>query len=316
MTLIAKTTTIPTNANINAKGTTLTKVVAKGVTVWEKVIFTYKEFNYTGKVQPWTVPVTGTYQLEVYGAQGGSGRNWMMAAIAGGKGGYAKGTKYLTAGTVLYIVVGGQGGNAPVKWDCVDEDEDPIPAPSGYWNVAGGYNGGSVPSSHLDGMAAGGGGGATHIATVNGLLSSLSAYKNNTSGNYILIVAGGGGGANDKVGFNGGGTTGGGGSGVDGVDGGGGTQTIGGARGYQDDSDGDDNGDICWGNAGGFGYGASPSTGYTSGAGAGWYGGGSGGGADEMARGGGGSGYIGHVTSGSMTSGARSGNGYAKITLL
>ena len=61
------------------------------------------EFNYTGNVQTWIVPKTGLYQLEVWGAEGGT-------SGYGGKGGYAKGFIKLTKGERLYIYVGGQTG--------------------------------------------------------------------------------------------------------------------------------------------------------------------------------------------------------------
>ena len=69
----------------------------------------------------------------------------------------------------------------------------------------GGYNGGGdghpstamVTSTNTSQQSTSGGGGATHIATVSGLLSNLSSYKD-TGGtnvsNEILIVSGGGGG--------------------------------------------------------------------------------------------------------------------------
>jgi hypothetical protein len=48
------------------------------------------------------VPTSGTYQLEVWGTQG--------SPVYGGKGGYASGEVYLTAGTTLYVYVGGMSG--------------------------------------------------------------------------------------------------------------------------------------------------------------------------------------------------------------
>lgn len=51
-------------------------------------------------IQSWTVPVTGPYRIEAYGAQGGSN---------GGFGAYMSGTVQLTQNTVLQIVVGQQG---------------------------------------------------------------------------------------------------------------------------------------------------------------------------------------------------------------
>ena len=49
-----------------------------------------KEFKYTGAVQSYTAPETGTYSLQVYGAQGGGDTRYKGSA--GGLGGYSEGT--------------------------------------------------------------------------------------------------------------------------------------------------------------------------------------------------------------------------------
>jgi len=144
-------------------------------------------FTYNGAdpgpatVQEYVVPRTGVYTLEAWGAQGGSGAN------AGANGGYAKAEFKLSIGDVLYIYVGGQGGNATKG------------APTGG---AGGWNGGGsggAPSGNYFG--GGGGGGATHIAMspigdINTATYQLSAYvdEENKEG-HLLLVAGGGGGS-------------------------------------------------------------------------------------------------------------------------
>lgn len=142
-------------------------------------------FTYTGNVQTYTVPATGTYQLQVWGANGGND------GMVGGRGGYATGNINLTAGEIVRIYVGGQGGNCG--------------------NNNGGYNGGgnAGPSG-----CSGGGGGATDIRVGGTALANRR------------IVAGGGGGAG-----NGGQGPGGAGGGLVGIttSGGGGTQTAGGA---------------------------------------------------------------------------------------
>ena len=126
----------------------------------------------TAGEQTFTVPTTGTYKLEAWGAQGGS----FSDTIYGGYGGYSKGLMYLKKGTILYINVGGTATA-----------------------TASGYNGGGSSNNKNKG-----GGGATHIATVSGLLSTLSSKTSN-----ILIVAGGGGGSDNwstgALGGNGGG---------------------------------------------------------------------------------------------------------------
>ncbi|MCI5967131.1 MAG: glycine-rich protein [Tenericutes bacterium] len=122
-------------------------------------------FDYTGNEQKFTVQKSGTYKLEVWGAQGGS----YSTTYYGGYGGYSTGIMKLNANTNLYINIGGQG---------VD--------------LIGGYNGGGPVNDSNNGKA---GGGATHISTTSSLLSSLSNQIDS-----ILIVAGGGGGAAQRGG--------------------------------------------------------------------------------------------------------------------
>ncbi len=129
------------------------------------------DFDYTGGEQPFTAPVSGTYKLETWGAQGG---NYDTIKV-GGYGAYSSGNKKITQTDKLYINVGGQGTVSQ-----------------------GGYNGGGSTD-----YSGGGGGGATHIALESGKLSILENKKN-----YILIVSGGGGGSgafNNYVGGSGGG---------------------------------------------------------------------------------------------------------------
>lgn len=267
------------------------------ITLYAIMIQTVTSYSYNGGVQSFTAPVAGTYLLQVWGAQGGNaGPGGNTEAVGyGGYGGYAKGNIALTKGQTIYICIGGMGS-------VVDYYNG-----GGYGSVpgGGGYNGGgngcgTVFNGYATNSA--GGGGATHIAknTNRGLLKNYASYKSE-----ILIVAGGGGGSfmGDSGGA-GGGTSGGGNYP--------GTQS---GAGYTDTSNG-------WQSAGGFGYGASY-TGNTdddgdrgggSGSGGGWYGGG--GGLTYQTNGAGGSGYIGGVTNGSMSNGARSGNGCASVTFV
>ena len=152
-----------------------------------------QNFTYTGNVQTALLP-KGKYQLEVWGAEGGTYR----AGYPGGKGGYAVGTFNVANTTTVYIVVGGTAATS-----------------------AGGYNGGGASVSGR------GGGGATHIATATGLLKDLSSKQSS-----VLIVGGAGGGGAGVAGYAGagGGLTGG--DGYDSHSSGyskGGTQSSGGA---------------------------------------------------------------------------------------
>ena len=156
------------------------------------------DFKYTGDSQKLTIPVTGVYQIETWGASGG-GTDRMK-----GFGGYTSATALLTKDDVAYIYVGGEGltGN----------------------NQNGGFNGGGKSGSG-DISIAGSGGGASDIR-LNG-----KAFTDR------IIVAGGGagGGSRNDSSFScyggfGGGTTGGiGECSSDTYLGGAGTQTGGGA---------------------------------------------------------------------------------------
>lgn len=247
---------------------------------------TYIDYHYTGGIQTFTVPITGLYQFEVWGAQGGTGGTHL-----GGNGGWSFGYKVLTKGQVLYIVCGGAG----------------VRTTYGQY-AAGGYNGGGgTKSGAMNGYMKmpGSGGGATHIASRSGLLTALASYKSD-----VLIVAGGGGGGGDTgdyegVGGTGGGVNGGVGGGT--CAGGGGTQSAGGINGYYTANNG-------------FFGGAKNLDGAPAGGG-GWYGGAGG---WAMSGGGGGSGYVGGVLaitySGTyytpgMVNGNRAGNGMARIQL-
>ena len=139
-------------------------------------------FDYTGGEQTFVAPVSGTYKLETWGAQGGSSIKDAHLLELGGYGGFASGFVILSKNDVVYLNVGGTGSVAVKGQD-----------------TAGGYNGGGSGTwdnniSEINANQSetgGGGGGATHIATKSGLLSSLENYKNN-----IYIVSGGGGAGN------------------------------------------------------------------------------------------------------------------------
>ena len=130
------------------------------------------DFSYTGGVQTFVAPKSGIYQLETWGAQGGSGQ----AGNIGGYGGYSTGTINLAAGQTIYVYVGGKGQT--------------VTTPN--TTINGGYNGGgNAKAADSDGSnAMGSGGGATHISTSSGLLTAFSSNQT-----PLLIVAGGGGGS-------------------------------------------------------------------------------------------------------------------------
>ncbi|MBT2618459.1 glycine rich domain-containing protein [Bacillus sp. ISL-78] len=239
------------------------------------------DFQYTGNVQSFTVPYTGTYKLETWGAQGGNDTaNVPTIYHQGGLGGYAEGEVSLTKGETIYVVVGGKGADTRTSTN-------------------GGYNGGG---NSVHGSA---GGGATHIATADGLLASLSNDKS-----AVLIVAGGGGG----------------------VDYGGKRDMDGGyAGGISGGPSYGNNKTATQTNGNSFGQGEPVSSmTFDSGAGGGgWYGGYHGESKNQYSYGGGGSSYIGGVSDGETIEGNQSvpspsgetetgktGKGYARITFI
>ncbi|MDQ3049217.1 MAG: hypothetical protein M3R27_16850, partial [Bacteroidota bacterium] len=133
----------------------------------------------SGGIQQWTVPVTGIYTIEGYGAQGG---NAPSNNLTGGNGAYLKGTFTLTAGTVLNVVVGQIGADA------------------GSGSSGGG--GSFVYSGAIGGtgllIAAGGGGGGGHDIANGGAGSATTTPISGTGrgdGGFQGIGLGGNGGS-------------------------------------------------------------------------------------------------------------------------
>ena len=258
-------------------------------------------YDYTGGEQTFTAPVSGTYKLETWGAQG-TENTGTSGKTLGGYGGYSVGKAVINKANNLYVVV---GNKAAIRG---------IP-----------FNGGGKGDFP--------GGGATHIA-INNNLGELSNYVNSVSS--LLMVAGGGGGDDAVSGYETAVTpiVSGSGGGYIGNEspfrpGYGGTQTTGGS-GYKNGSfgkggDSGSNSDSGSGGGGGFFGGGSGSTG-------------------AWDCGGGGSGYIGNslltekamycyncaesnetstktistscVNATPTEKCAKSGNGYARITLI
>ena len=78
-------------------------------------------FDYIGTIKTYEAENTGTYKLQVWGAQGGTTQGY-----TGGYGGYAYGEIQIDQGEELYVVVGGAGTGASRQGQTLD----------------GGYNGG------------------------------------------------------------------------------------------------------------------------------------------------------------------------------
>lgn len=223
------------------------------------------EYSYTGSVQTLKITCAGSYNLEVWGAQGG----YRSSPSYSGKGGYSHGIVNLKDGDTLYIYVGGEGGHGS--------------SGCGQTVCAGGFNGGGYRNKYY------GGGGASDIR-----INSASPYAR-------VIVAGGGGsdGATNKPGGSGGGSSGESVTQSWGSGGYGGNQNgNGGGSSYLIPNSLTDVDDYQPNTYAGFGFGGNGvyhANGYGGAGGGGWYGGtgtypdGSG---DDDRGGGGGSGYI------------------------
>ncbi|MGE5456372.1 MAG: leucine-rich repeat protein [Ignavibacteriales bacterium] len=135
--------------------------------------FSYANYSY----YKLTVPTTGSYKLEVWGAEGGGSRlSGNESSGFGGAGGYATGTVSLTAGDILYVYVGGYGSSSLMGF------------------ASGGWNGGGSGHASYANEPGNGGGGATDIRLVSGKWSDAASL------NSRIIVAGGGGGGGEDSG--------------------------------------------------------------------------------------------------------------------
>ena len=132
------------------------------------------DFDYTGTEQIFTVPKTGTYKLETWGAQGATDSE----SYYGGYGGYSKGIINLEKSDNLYVFIGGRGKNINTK--------------TGTGTVYGYPNGGAVSTLGNDAhsITYSSGGGSTHIAKENKFISEISDLSAS-----LLMVSGGGGGS-------------------------------------------------------------------------------------------------------------------------
>ena len=270
------------------------------------------DFNYTGAVQTWEVPLGVTaVTIETWGAQG----NNNAGGVAGGLGGYATGELAVTSGETLYIYVGG----------------------GGIISTAGGWNGGGTAGTVGCTTAFGGGGGGASDVRQGG--TGLA--------DRVIVGAGGGGAGGNRVQGCGRGTGGGGGGGWYGGGGGaawpgtpydynstllatGGTQNAGGNGGLSSWVDNAiltvPNNDGYPGSFGLGGTGGDEILSNQSDSNTGPTGANGGGSTGATANydpskdwtgmsGAGGSSYIGGVSSGSTSAGVRSGNGFVRITI-
>ena len=244
----------------------------------------------TQGIQEWTVPATGGYTIETYGAQGG--RSYLYGTSTwhdGGKGAKMVADFSLTQGDVLKILVGQQG----VEWA------------NGQRGAGGGGGSFVVLSSGTTLlMAAGGGGGAGDYAyDGHGNSGTSGSAGGNSSGNTGGLSGGSGGSGGNNSTYAGGGA---------GWNNGGGSSSYG--KGGKNFSNGGQGGIGYSGNGsdGGFGGGAGS---YAGAGGGGGYSGGGAGNWSYSGNGGGGGTYIKDTASNtSSTAGENEGHGKIVIT--
>lgn len=233
--------------------------------------------------QQWTVPITGSYRIEAWGAQGASAQS----GRTGGRGARMRGTFSLTKGQVLTILVGQSG------------TED---------GCSGGGGGGSYVARGTSVLlAAGGGGGTRNVVSQNGCdgRTSTSAGTGSASGSTWSCGAK----ASSTIGYGGivSGTSWGSGGGAWSRDGA--YEYTSDNRGRSFTNGGKGGGNTTYDAYGGFGGGGSGNGGCGGGGGGGYSGG-------DGGRLAGGAGSYNGGSSQSNTAGARSGQGLVTIDKL
>ncbi|WP_084608560.1 fimbrillin family protein [Xylanibacter oryzae] len=191
-----------------SNGGTLTKSISGN---WEAgKIYTYNiskiiqtaNFNYTGDVQTYTIPLDGTYKIECWGSCGGGN-----STTIGGKGGYVCGNLKLTRGSILYVYVGEKGDifdeSVPLTTETYNSTKDPSDAVLFTLGRTGHIifnNGGESVSVILYNKQnwTYAGGGSTDIRLSNGKWNDFNSLKTR-----ILVAAGGGGACTYNTNLNG-----------------------------------------------------------------------------------------------------------------
>lgn len=154
-----------TSLGINAKGNLSIDEDCVVNKVWE--------YSYENKSQDFTAPCSGTYKMELWGAQGGDSiedvSSGLQATSIGGTGSYVSGSLHISKNKTLYLYVGSQGENRTYN--------------DGIGIALGGYNGGgSGYYGDASGTWAPGAGGSSFISGHNGC---VAITENSTENNII-----------------------------------------------------------------------------------------------------------------------------------
>ncbi len=185
-------------------------------------------FNYTAAKVTYTINTTGYYDIDAFGAQGGS-----RFGQTGGLGGEADGIVFLPAGTVLTIIAAGQGTSGGGGGGSAESNGDPggssiggngMGGSGGGGRAAGGGGGGLLSdggNGHVSGAASAGAGGSAATGSAIGGGGFYLAHSTGTPGGF----GGGGEAANYNDDFSSY-TAGGGGGGYSGGSGGYGVPTV------------------------------------------------------------------------------------------
>lgn len=157
------------------------------------------DYDYTGSVQTWTVPKSGQYKIEAWGASSGNSlinekkqytnekdSNGNKIPTNVGFGGYSVGYINIDEGEKLYISVGGQG------------QDGIIGKAKGGWNGGGDGDWDRYDIEDNGHEASAGGGGATSVT--NSLISDgqLKNYANQKDSAVVLVAGGGGSGGSEN----------------------------------------------------------------------------------------------------------------------
>lgn len=126
-------------------------------------------YDYTGYEQIFIVPKTGTYKIELWGAEGGK-RIGSDVTDSGGKGGYTSGTINLEKNEKLYFYIGQKG----IHYN--------------YNNGTKIYNGGGICNFVGNKGSGGSGGGSTDVRIMSSEWDDFNSLKTR-----IMVAAGGGG---------------------------------------------------------------------------------------------------------------------------
>ena len=140
-------------AGSSLNGTTFTMGYENATLTADWVSIDPVSLSYTGSAQYYTAPVTGNYEITLYGAKGGAGGLGLCSGGsggAGGNGGYVKATVKLTQGQKYTVWVGGKGTDS--SYGNTQE---------GTGGLSDGKTGGT--GSNVSG-GGGGGGGSSYIA--------------------------------------------------------------------------------------------------------------------------------------------------------